>query len=124
MRVADLMQTDLSTVPPDAPVAEVVQTMADGHVSGLPEQRDRDILLRAGHRIGDRHLLRLNRKIGHAQALILEGITLAEAGRILEAEEAYAIGIFERLTEAQQSEWDDFRKHVSQWERDRYLEAY
>lgn len=36
MRVADLMQTDLSTVPPDAPVAEVVQTMADGHVSGLP----------------------------------------------------------------------------------------
>jgi CBS domain-containing protein len=36
MRVADLMQTDLSTVPPDAPVAEVVQAMADGHVSGLP----------------------------------------------------------------------------------------
>jgi len=36
MRVADLMQTDLSTVPPDAPVADVVQTMADGHVSGLP----------------------------------------------------------------------------------------
>jgi CBS domain-containing protein len=36
MRVADLMQTDLSTVPPDAPVAEVVQAMADRHISGLP----------------------------------------------------------------------------------------
>lgn len=36
MRVAELMQTDLSTVPPDAPVADVVQAMADGHVSGLP----------------------------------------------------------------------------------------
>jgi len=36
MRVAELMQTDLSTVAPDAPVAEVVQAMADGHVSGLP----------------------------------------------------------------------------------------
>jgi CBS domain-containing protein len=36
MRVADLMQTDLSTVPPDAPVADIVQAMADGHVSGLP----------------------------------------------------------------------------------------
>jgi CBS domain-containing protein len=36
MRVADLMQTNLSTVPPDAPVATVVQAMADGHVSGLP----------------------------------------------------------------------------------------
>lgn len=36
MRVAELMQTDLRTIAPDAPVAEVVQTMADAHVSGLP----------------------------------------------------------------------------------------
>lgn len=36
MRVADLMQTDLFTVAPEARVAEVVQAMADGHVSGLP----------------------------------------------------------------------------------------
>ncbi|HET7621878.1 MAG TPA: CBS domain-containing protein [Gemmatimonadaceae bacterium] len=36
MRVADLMHTDLSTVPPDAPISDVVQAMADGHVSGLP----------------------------------------------------------------------------------------
>jgi glutamine synthetase len=32
--------------------------------------------------------------------------------------------VFERLTDAQQSEWDDFRRYVSQWERDRYLESY
>jgi glutamine synthetase len=32
--------------------------------------------------------------------------------------------VFERLIEAQRAEWDDFRRHVSTWERDRYLEVY
>ena len=32
--------------------------------------------------------------------------------------------VFERLIEAQTSEWDEFRRHVSPWERDRYLEVY
>jgi len=32
--------------------------------------------------------------------------------------------VFERLTEAQRAEWGEFRRHVSQWERDRYLEIY
>lgn len=36
MRVADLMQTDVRTTAPDAPVASVVQAMADSHISGLP----------------------------------------------------------------------------------------
>ena len=36
MRVADLMQSDLSTIAPEATVAEVVQLLADSHVSGLP----------------------------------------------------------------------------------------
>lgn len=36
MRVAELMQSDLTTVAPDSTVADVVQAMADGHVSGLP----------------------------------------------------------------------------------------
>jgi glutamine synthetase len=31
---------------------------------------------------------------------------------------------FDRLLEAQRSEWGDFRRHVSQWERDRYLAIY
>jgi glutamine synthetase len=32
--------------------------------------------------------------------------------------------VFERLIEAQRAEWSDFRRHVSAWERDRYLEVY
>lgn len=36
MRVAELMQGDVRTAAPDDPVAEVIQTMADAHVSGLP----------------------------------------------------------------------------------------
>ncbi len=32
--------------------------------------------------------------------------------------------VFDRLTEAQRAEWGEFRRHVSQWERDRYLEIY
>lgn len=46
MRVAELMQTDVRTVAPDAPVAEVVQAMADSHVSGLP------VVDSAGHVLG------------------------------------------------------------------------
>jgi glutamine synthetase len=38
--------------------------------------------------------------------------------------EALGDHVFERLIEAQRSEWDDFRRHVSAWERDRYLEVY
>ncbi|MGH2550372.1 MAG: glutamine synthetase, partial [Thermomicrobiales bacterium] len=38
--------------------------------------------------------------------------------------EALGDHVFERMLEAQRSEWDDFRRHVSQWERDRYLELY
>lgn len=36
MRVADLMKTNVRTIAADAPIAEVVQSMADGGVSGLP----------------------------------------------------------------------------------------
>jgi CBS domain-containing protein len=36
MRVAELMRTDVRTAAPDAPVADVVQAMADSHISGLP----------------------------------------------------------------------------------------
>jgi len=36
MRVADLMQTNVRTAAPDASVADVVQAMADSHISGLP----------------------------------------------------------------------------------------
>ncbi|HET9950073.1 MAG TPA: CBS domain-containing protein [Longimicrobiales bacterium] len=36
MRVADLMRTDVYSVPADAPVRDAVTMMADAHVSGLP----------------------------------------------------------------------------------------
>ncbi|MGQ0713695.1 MAG: CBS domain-containing protein [Gemmatimonadaceae bacterium] len=36
MRVADLMHTDVRTIAPDTPISELVQALADSHVSGLP----------------------------------------------------------------------------------------
>jgi CBS domain-containing protein len=36
MRVAELMQTKVVTIAPDASIAELVQAMADARVSGLP----------------------------------------------------------------------------------------
>ncbi len=36
MRVAELMQTDVRTIPPDATVGDIVEAMADAKVSGLP----------------------------------------------------------------------------------------
>jgi CBS domain-containing protein len=36
MKVRDLMQRDVQTIHPDATVAELVQTLADQHISGLP----------------------------------------------------------------------------------------
>jgi glutamine synthetase len=54
--------------------------------------------------------------------------TLGEAVLEMEKDEVVrdALGdhVFERLLEAQRSDWADFRRHVSQWERDRYLEMY
>ena len=54
--------------------------------------------------------------------------TLGEAVDEMERDEVVrdALGdhVFERLIEAQRAEWHDFRLHVSQWERDRYLEIY
>jgi glutamine synthetase len=54
--------------------------------------------------------------------------TLGEALDEMEKDEVIrdALGdhVFDRLIEAQRSEWADFRRHVSQWERDRYLAIY
>ena len=36
MKVAELMQTDITCVRPDASVAEVIASLADAHVSGVP----------------------------------------------------------------------------------------
>ncbi len=54
--------------------------------------------------------------------------TLGEATEEMEKDdvvrEALGDHIFERLLEAQRTEWGEFRRHVSQWERERYLEVY
>ena len=46
MRVAELMQTDVITIAPDASIAELVQVLADSRTSGLP------VADAAGHVIG------------------------------------------------------------------------
>ena len=54
--------------------------------------------------------------------------TLGEAVQELQRDEVVreALGehIYTHLIDAQKQEWDAFRQHVSQWERDRYLEIY
>ncbi|HRA47652.1 MAG TPA: glutamine synthetase family protein [Thermomicrobiales bacterium] len=54
--------------------------------------------------------------------------SLGEAIQEMEKDEVIrdALGdhVFERLLEAQRTDWTAFRRHVSQWERDRYLENY
>lgn len=54
--------------------------------------------------------------------------TLGEAVAELERDDVVrdALGehIFERLAEAQKTEWKSFCRHVTQWERDRYMEVY
>lgn len=46
MRVAELMRTDVISIAPDASIAELVQSLADSRVSGLP------VVDPAGHVIG------------------------------------------------------------------------
>jgi CBS domain-containing protein len=36
MKVAELMHSDVTTITPDASIADLVQSLADSHVSGLP----------------------------------------------------------------------------------------
>jgi glutamine synthetase len=54
--------------------------------------------------------------------------TLGEAVEEMQKDEVVreALGehIFSHLVEAQKQEWDAFRKHVTNWERERYLEIY
>ncbi len=54
--------------------------------------------------------------------------TLGEAVQEMSNDEVVraALGdhVAERLIEAQTSEWGEFRRHVSSWERERYLEVY
>ncbi|MDX6647279.1 MAG: glutamine synthetase [Miltoncostaeaceae bacterium] len=54
--------------------------------------------------------------------------TLGEAVQELQKDsvvrEALGEHVFSHLVDAQKQEWDEFRKHVTDWERERYLEIY
>ena len=63
-----------------------------------------------------------------SRSLTVLPASLAQALDALREDEVMhqALGphIFERFVEAKQLEWDDYRRHVSQWELDRYLLMY
>ena len=44
MLVADLMQTKVRSIAPDAPIAELVHALADAHVSGMPVVDDDEVI--------------------------------------------------------------------------------
>ena len=52
------------------------------------------------------------------------GEAIEEMERCEVVRDALGDHVFERLIEAQETEWSEFRQHVSEWERERYLEIY
>ncbi len=52
------------------------------------------------------------------------GEAIEEMERCEVVRDALGDHVFERLVEAQETEWSEFRQHVSEWERERYLEIY
>ena len=52
------------------------------------------------------------------------GEALEELERDDVIQQALGPHIYERFVEAKQQEWNDYRRHVSQWELDRYLPIY
>ncbi len=62
------------------------------------------------------------RNVGVLPATLGEAVSEMQRDPVVRA--ALGEHVFNHLVEAQKQEWDAFRKHVSQWERDRYLELY
>ena len=62
------------------------------------------------------------RNVATLPATLGEAITELEKDDIVR--DALGEHVFERLLEARKQEWDAFRKHVSAWEIERYLEIY
>lgn len=62
------------------------------------------------------------RKVELLPATLGEAIGALQADRVVR--DALGEHIATHLSEAQRREWDEFRKHVSEWERERYLELY
>ncbi|HUZ02267.1 MAG TPA: glutamine synthetase family protein [Thermomicrobiaceae bacterium] len=62
------------------------------------------------------------RNVGTLPATLGEAIAELQDDDVVR--DALGDHVFERLTEAQQQDWDSFRRHVTKWEVDRYLELY
>jgi glutamine synthetase len=62
------------------------------------------------------------RNVGLLPATLGEAVEELARSPVMRA--ALGEHVFSHLIDAQKQEWDAFRKHVSQWERDRYLELY
>jgi glutamine synthetase len=62
------------------------------------------------------------RNVGTLPATLGEAVDEMQQDAVVRA--ALGEHIFSHLVEAQKQEWGAFRTHVSQWERDRYLEVY
>jgi glutamine synthetase len=52
------------------------------------------------------------------------GEAINELERDVVVREALGDHVYDHFIEAKRAEWNDFRLHVSQWEIDRYLEAF
>ena len=64
----------------------------------------------------------LHRNVGQLPATLGEAVQELQKDDVVR--EALGEHIYTHLVDAQKQEWDAFRQHVSQWERDRYLEIY
>lgn len=64
----------------------------------------------------------LRRNVGILPATLGEAVAVMQQDGVVRA--ALGEHVVRHLVEAQKQEWDAFRRHVSQWERDRYLELY
>lgn len=62
------------------------------------------------------------RNVGVLPATLGEAVSELQRDPVVRA--ALGEHVFNHLVKAQQQEWQHFCKHVSQWERDRYLELY
>jgi glutamine synthetase len=62
------------------------------------------------------------RNVGTLPATLGEAVDAMLQDSVVRA--ALGEHVFSHLADAQKQEWDAFRRHVSQWERDRYLELY
>ena len=63
-----------------------------------------------------------HRNVGTLPATLGEAVQELQKDSVVR--EALGEHIYTHLVDAQKQEWDEFRKHVSQWERERYLEIY